>query len=145
MAHFRPRNLSVRLPRGLSVIPSNEQFRARAKALYEIVEADLKARCIQAFGFTDPADVKIQNGLKNDLACVVRSDLESVEALAQFLLAVGRKWGLRIAVRFFERYLGASGESMELNRDEALECDLARNGMAENIERFKQQTFVAPG
>ncbi len=33
---------------------------------------------------------------------------------------------------------------MELNRDEALEFDLARNGVAENIERFKQQTFIAP-
>ncbi len=31
VAHFRPRNLSVRLPRGLSAIPSNEQFRARPR------------------------------------------------------------------------------------------------------------------
>ncbi|MEE8187786.1 MAG: hypothetical protein V3T80_01145 [Kiloniellales bacterium] len=144
VAHFTPRNLWVRLPRGLSAVPSNAQFRARAKALYEIVEADLKARCAEAFAIKDPVDVKIQQGLKDDLACVVRSDLEGVEALAQFLLAAGRKLGLKLAVRFFEHYLGASGSSIEVTREEAFEFDLIRNAVQENIERFKQRNFIAP-
>ncbi len=48
VAHFTPRNLSVHIARGLSAVPSNAQFRARAKALYETVAADLKARCVEA-------------------------------------------------------------------------------------------------
>jgi len=38
---FTPRNLSVRFPRGLPLVPSNAQFRARAKAIYQAVAADL--------------------------------------------------------------------------------------------------------
>ncbi len=137
VAHFTPRNLTVRLPRGLSAVPSNEQFRAKAKALYEMVEADLKARCAQAFGIKDPVDVKIQNGLNNDLACVVRTDLEGVEALAQFLLAEFRKWGLKLAVRFIENYLAAEATPIELGLEESPEFDLGRIGAADNVGRFK--------
>jgi hypothetical protein len=103
VAHFTARNLWVHNGRALSSVPSNAQFRARAKALYEAVEADLKARCVEAFGIKDPVDVKIQNGLTHDLACVVRTDLEGVEALAQFYLADWRKKGFTLAVRFLER------------------------------------------
>ena len=113
-AHFSPRNLWVHTGRALSSVPNNAQFRARAKALYEAVTADLKARCIEAFGISDPADVKIQNGLKEELACVVRTELEGVEALTKPLLAEGRKRGLKLAVRFFEHYLGASGSPIEV-------------------------------
>ena len=144
VAHFTPRNLWVRLPRGLSAVPSNEQFRARAKGLYEIVEADLKARCAEAFGIKDPADLKIQQGLKNELACVVRTDLEGIEALAQFLLATGRKGDLKLAVRFFENYLNMKEPFIRVGRDEAFEFDLVRNAVQENIERFKQRNFIAP-
>jgi hypothetical protein len=144
VAHFTPRNLSVHTGRGLSSIPSNAQFRARAKALYEIVEADLKSRCAEAFAIKDPVDMKIQQGLKDDLACVVRSDLEGVEALAQFILAAGRTLGLKLAVRFFEHYLGASRSSIELSREEALEFEEIRDAVQINIERFKQRNFIAP-
>ena len=88
---FTPRNLSVRLPRGLPLVPSNAQFRARAKAIYQAVAADLKVRCAEAFVIKDPVDVKIQQGLKDDLACVVRTDLEGVEAMARLFLADFRK------------------------------------------------------
>ena len=91
VARFSPRNLSVHIARGLSIVPSNAQFRARAKAIYQAVEADLKARCAEAFAIKDPVDVKIQQGLKGDLACVVRTDLEGVEAMARFFLADFRK------------------------------------------------------
>ncbi len=144
VAHFTPRNLSVRLPRGLSAVPSNAQFRAKTKALYEMVEADLKARCVQAFGIKDPVDVKIQNGLKNDLACVVRTDLEGVEALAQFLLADFRKQGFTLAVRFFEHYLKANGDSIQLGREEALAFDDVQDAAAVNVERFWQDNLIAP-
>jgi hypothetical protein len=144
VAHFTPRNLWVHNGRTLSSVPNSTQFHARAKVLYEAVAADLKARGIQAFAITDPADVKIQNGLKDDLAHVVRTDLEGVEALAQFLLAVGRKKGFTLAVRFFEHYLRASGSSIEIGRGEALEFDLIRNAVQENAERFKQRNFIAP-
>ena len=126
VAHFTPRNLWVHNGRTLSSVPNNTQVRARSKALYEAVTADLKARSIQAFGITDPADVKIQNDLKDDLACVVWTELEGVEALTQFLLAEGRKRGLKLAVRFFEHYLGASGSSIEVSRAEAFEFDACR-------------------
>ncbi len=82
VAHFTPRNLWVHTGRALSSVPNSTQFRARTKVLYEAVAADLKARCVEAFAIKDPVDVKIQNGLKDDLACVVRTDLEGVEALA---------------------------------------------------------------
>ncbi len=129
VAHFTPRKLSVNTGRGLSLVPSNAQFRARAKALYQAVAADLKARCVQAFAIKDPVDVKIQQGLKDDLACVVRTELEGVEAFARSLLAIGRKLGLKLAVRFFEHYLGASGSAIEMRRDEALEFDLIKNAV----------------
>ncbi len=129
---------------GLSAIPSNEQFRAKAKALYEIVAADLKARCVEAFGITDPVDVKIQNGLKDDLACVVRTDLEGVEALAQFYLADFRKQGFTLAVRFLENYLKANGDPIELSREEALAFDEVRDAIAINIERFWQDNLIEP-
>ncbi len=123
---------------------ATSQFRAKAKALYEIVEADLKARCIQAFGITDPVDVKIQNGLKNDLACVVRTDLEGVEALAQFLLAEFRNAGLKLAVRFVENYLAAKATPIEIGLEQSPEFDLGRIGAADNVERFKQQNLISP-
>ncbi len=144
VAHFTPRNLTVRLPRGLSVVPSNAQFRAKAKVLYEMGEDDLKARCAQAFGFKDPADVKIQNGLKDDLACVVRTDLEGVEALTQFFLAEFRKAGLKLAVRFVENYLAAKATPIELGLEQSPEFDLGRVGAADNVERFKQQNLISP-
>lgn len=114
------------------------------KVLYEAVAVDLKARCAEAFGIKGPVDMKIQNGLKNDLACVVRSDLEGVETLAAFVLAEFRKYGLRLAARFFEHYLGASGQPIDLSRDEAFEFDLIRNAVQENVERFKQLNFISP-
>ena len=144
VARFTPRNLSVHTGKGLSPVTSNAQFRARAKALYEAVAADLKARCAEAFAIKDPVDVKIQNGPKSDLACVVRTDLEGVEALAQFFLADFRKKGFSLAVRFLENYLKADGGFIKLSRDEALEFDLIRNAVQENIERFKQRNFIAP-
>ncbi len=143
-AHFTPRNLWLHTGRTLSSVPNNTQFRARAKAFYEAVTTDLKARCVDTFGIKDPADVKIQNGLKDDLACVVRTELEGVEALTQVLLAEGRKRGLKLAVRFFEHYLGASGSPIEIGRDEALEFDLIRNAVQENNERFKERNFISP-
>jgi hypothetical protein len=137
-------NLWVHNGRTLSNISNSTQFRARAKALHEAVAADIKARGIQAFGITDPADVKIQNGLKDDLACVVRTDLEGVQALSAFILAEFRKSGLRLAARFFEYYLGATGRAMDLSREEALEFDLIKNAVQENVERFKQRNFISP-
>ncbi len=144
VAHFTPRNLSIRLPRGLSAVPSNAQFRARAKVLYELVEADLKSRCAEAFAIKDPVDVKIQQGLKDDLACVVRTDLEGVEALTQVLLADWRKKGFTLAVQFLENYLKADGTAIELGLGESPEFDLGRNGAAENVERFKQRNLLSP-
>jgi hypothetical protein len=108
VAHFTPRNLWVHNGRTLSSVSNSTLFQVRAKALYEAVAADLKARCAQAFAIKDPVDVKIQNGLKDDLACVVRTDLEGVEAMAQFILADWRKKGFTLAVRFFENYLKAN-------------------------------------
>ncbi len=144
VAYFTPRNLWVHNGRRLSNVTNSVQFQARAKALYEAAAADLKARCAAAFGISDPVDVKIQNGLKGDFACVVRTELEGVEALSAFILAEIRKSGLRLAARFFEHYLGASGQAIGLSRDEALEFDLIKNAVQENVERFKQQNFISP-
>ena len=143
-AHFTPRNLWVHNGRALSSVSNNTQFQVRTKVLYEAVAADLKTRCVDAFGITDPVDVKIQNGLKDDLACVVRTDLEGVEALAQFLLAEGRKKGFTLAVRFLENYLKADGTAIELGLGESPEFDLGRNGAAENVERFGEQNLLSP-
>ncbi len=126
------------------VLKRNTQFQVRAKALYEAVAIDLKARCVEAFGITDPVDVKTQNGLKGNLASVVRTDLEGVEALAAYILAEFRKNGLRLAARFLEHYLGASRQAIELSRDEAFEFDLIKNAARENVERFKQRNFISP-
>ncbi|MHA1152947.1 MAG: hypothetical protein ACTSQ7_09845, partial [Alphaproteobacteria bacterium] len=144
VAHFTPRGLWVDGGGGLSHVPNNTQFRAKAKALYEIVAADLKARCIAAFAITDPVDVKIQNGLKDDLACVVRTDLEGVEALMQFLLADGRKKGFTLAVRFLEHYLKADASKIDLSREEALTFDEVQDAAAVNIERFWQDNLIEP-
>ena len=144
VARFTPRNFFVHNGRRLSSIMTNPLFLAIAKPLYQAVAADLKARCAEAFAIKDPVDVKIQQGLKDDLACVVRTDLEGVEALAQVILAGFRKTGLKLAARFFEHYLGASGSSIEVRRDEALEFDLIKNAAQENAERFKQRNFIAP-
>lgn len=144
VAHFTPRNLWADSGAGLSHVPNNTQFRAKAKVLYEIVAADLKARCIQAFGITDPVDLKIQNGLKGDLACVVRTDLEGVEALAQFYLADWRKKSFTLAARFLEHYLKANGSKIELSREEALAFDEVQDAAAVNIERFWQDNLIEP-
>ncbi len=88
--------------------------------------------------------MRIQQGLKDDLACVVRTDLEGVEAMAQVILAEGRKSGLKLAVRFLEHYLGASGTSLDLGLEESPEFDLGRIGAADNIERFRQQNLISP-
>ena len=103
-----------------------------------------RARCVAAFGITDPVDVKIQQSLKDDLACVVRTELEGVEAFAQSLLAEGRKRGFKLAVRFFEHYLAASGSLIELSREEAFEFDLIKNAVRKNVERFTQLNFISP-
>ncbi len=144
VAHFSPRNLWVHNGRALSSVPNNAQFRARAKVLYEAVAADLKARCVEAFAIKDPVDVKIQNGLKHDLACVVRTDLEGVEALAQFYLADGRKKGFTLAVRFLENYLKANADTIELSREDALAFEDVRDAVAVNIERFWQDNLIEP-
>ena len=106
VVRFSPRKFSVHNGRRLSSVMSNAVFLGVAKALYVVVAADFKARCIEAFGVKDGADLKVQERLKDDLACVVRTELEGVQALAQLLLAEGRKRGLKLAVRFFEHYLG---------------------------------------
>ena len=144
VAHFTPRNLWVHNGRALSSVSNNTQFQVRTKVLYEAVAADLKTRCVDAFGITDPVDVKIQNGLKDDLACVVRTDLEGVEALTQFVLAEGRKEGFTLAVRFLENYLKADGAAIELGFGESPEFDLGRNGAVENVERFGEQNLLSP-
>ena len=144
VAYFTPRNLWVHNGRNLSNVSNSVQFHARAKVLYEAAAADLKGRCTAAFGISGPIDVKIQNGLKDDLACVVRTELEGVEALGVFILAELRKWGLRLAARFFEHYLAASGQAIDLSREEALEFDLIKNAAQENVERFKQRNFISP-
>ena len=144
VAHFTPHGLSVDTGNGLSPVLNNTQFRAKAKALYEIVAADLKARCVAAFGITDPVDVKIQNGLKDELASVVRTDLEGVEALAQFYLADWRKKGFTLAVRFLEHYLKVDGSNIELSREEALTFDEVHDAAAVNIERFWQDNLIEP-
>ncbi len=144
VAHFTPRSFSVHGGQRLSPVMSNTVFRDRVKKLHDPLAADIKARCAEAFGIEDPVDVKIHERLKDELACVVRTDLEGVEALAQFFLAAGRKRGLKLAARFFEHYLGASGSSIEVRRDEALEFDLVRNAAEENVIRFKERNFIAP-
>ncbi len=144
VARFSPRKFSVHNGRRLSSVMSNAVFLGVAKGLYQALAADLKARCIEAFAIKDPADLKIQQSLKDDLACIVRTELEGVEAFAQSLLAEGRKRGLKLAVRFFEHYLGASGSSIEVRREEALALDLIHNAVQINIERFKERNFIAP-
>jgi hypothetical protein len=144
VGRFTPRHFSLNNGRRLSPVMSNAIFRGIAKGLHDALAADLTARCVEAFGIKDPVDVRIQQGLKDELACVVRTELEGVEAFAQSLLATGRKLGLKLAVRFFEHYLGASGRSIEVSREEAFEFDLIRNAVQENIERFKQRNFIAP-
>ncbi len=144
VAHFSPRKLWVHNGRALSSVPNNAQFRARAKALYEAVAADLKARCIEAFGVKDPVDVKIQQGLKDDIACVVRTDLEGVEALAQFILADWRKKGFTLAVRFMENYLKANAAFVRVSRDEALSFPEVEAAVAVNVERFWEINVIAP-
>ena len=144
VAGFTPRHFSLHNGRRLSSVMSNTVFRGIAKGLHDALAADLQGRCVAAFGITDPVDVKIQQGLKDDLACVVRTELEGVEAFAESLLAFFRNEGLRLAVRFWEHYLGASGRSIEVRRDEALEFDLVKNAVQENIERFKERNFISP-
>ncbi len=144
VARFTPRHFSVHNGRRLSSVMSNTIFRGIAKGLHDALAADLQGRCVAAFDITDPVDVKIQQGLKNDLACVVRTELKGVEAFAQSLLAEGRKHGFKLAVRFWEHYLGASGRSIGVSRDEAFEFDLVTNAVQENIERFKERNFIAP-
>jgi hypothetical protein len=75
VARFTPRNFSVHNGQRLSSIMTNPLFLGIAKPLYQAVAADLKARCIEAFAIKDPVDVKILQGLKDDIACVVRTDL----------------------------------------------------------------------
>ena len=144
VARFTPRNLSVHIARGLSAAPSNAQFRARAKALYVAVEADLMARCTTAFGIKDLVDVKIQQGLKDDLACVVRMSWKGLRHSSNSILAAFRDFGLALPVRLLEHYLGASGSSIQVSRDEALQFGLIRNAVEVNIERFKERNFIAP-
>jgi len=144
VAHFTPRNLGIHNGRTLSSVSNNTQFQARAKVLYEAVGADLKARCVAAFGITDPADVKIQNGLKDPLASVVRTDLEGVEALAQFILADWRKKGFTLAVRLFENYLKANAGLVPVSQDEALSFPEVRDAVAINVKRFWDINVIAP-
>ncbi len=145
VARFTPRNFSVHNGRRLSSVMTNPLFLAIAKPLYQAVTADLKARCIEAFAIKDPVDVKIQLGLKDDIACVVRTDLEGVEALAQVFLADFRKKGFSLAVRFLENYLKADGDSIELSREAVLEFEEIQDAVQKNIDRFKEETFIAPG
>ncbi len=144
VARFTPRNFSVHNGQRLSSVMTNPLFLAIAKPLYQAVAADLKARCTEAFAIKDPVDVKIQQGLNYDIACVVRTDLEGVEALAQFYLADWRKKGFTLAVRFLENYLKAEADLMVLSRDEALSFEDVRDAVEINIERFKQNNLIAP-
>ncbi len=144
VAHFTPRNLWVHNGRNLSNVSNSVQFQARAKGLYQAVAADLKTRCIDAFGITDPVDVKIQDGLKRDLACVVRTDLEGVKAFAQFYLADFRKKGFTLAVRFLENYLKADADEIPLGRADALVFEEVLDAVAVNIERFWQDNLIEP-
>ena len=144
VARFTPRNFSVHNGQRLSSIMTNPLFLAIAKPLYQAVAADLKARCAEAFAIKDPVDVKIQQGLKDDIACVVRTDLEGVEALAQVFLADFREKGFSLAVRFLENYLKANGDPIELTREAVLEFEEIRDAVQKNIERFKEETLIAP-
>ncbi len=144
VARFTLRNFFVHNGRRLSSVMTNAVFLGIAKALYQAVAADLKARCVEAFAIKDPVDVKIQQGLKDHLACVVRTDLEGVEALARFFLAEFRKKGFSLAVRFLENYLKANGDSIELTREEVLEFVEIQDAVQKNIERFKEKTIIAP-
>lgn len=144
VAHFTPRNLWIHNGRNLSNASNSVQFQVRAKVLYEAVAADIKARCVETFGTTDPVDVKIQNGLKHDLACVVRTDLEGVEALAQFVLADYRKQSFTLAAQFLENYLKANADPIKVSREDALAVEEVRDAVAVNIERFWQNNLVAP-
>ncbi len=47
---------------------SNAVFLGVAKALYQALAADLKTRCVEACAIKDPADLKVQQSLKDDLA-----------------------------------------------------------------------------
>ena len=88
--------------------------------------------------------MKIQNGLKDDLAGVVRTDLEGVEALAQFILADWRKKGFTLAVQFFENYLKANANFVPVSRDDALSFPEVQAAVAVNVERFWEINVIAP-
>ncbi len=145
VARFTPRNFFVHNGQRLSSIMTNPLFLGIAKPLYQAVTADLKARCIEAFAIKEPVDVKIQQGLKDDIACVVRTDLEGVEALAQVFLADFREKGFSLAVRFLDNYLKANGDPIELSREAVLEFEEIRDAVQKNIERFKEETLIVPG
>ena len=145
VARFSPRNLSIHNgQRFTGFLHNGAAFRDRAKALHDAVAAGLKARCAEGFALKESVDGKIQQGLKNELACVVRTDLEGVEALFRFILTSFRDFGLTLPVRLLEHYLGASGSSIKVSREEALEFGLIRNAVQENNERFKERNFISP-
>ncbi|MCH8998199.1 MAG: hypothetical protein IID48_08010 [Proteobacteria bacterium] len=144
VAHFTPRKFAVHGGQRLSPVMSNTMFRDRVKELHDPLAADIKARCTEAFGIKDPVDVKIQERLKDDLACVVRTDLEGVEALAQFILADWRKKGFTLAVQFFENYLKANANFVPVSRDDALSFPEVQAAVAVNVERFWEINVIAP-
>ena len=82
--------------------------------------------------------------MKDDIACVVRTDLEGVEALARFFLADFRGKGFSLAVRFLENYLKADGDTIELSREAVLEFEEIQDAVQKNIERFTQINLIAP-
>ena len=74
----------------------------------------------------------------------MRTDLEGVEALAQFILADWRKNGFTLAVSFFENYLKVNAQYVPVSRDEALSFEDVQNAVAVNVQRFWETNVIAP-
>ncbi len=116
----------------------------QARPVYQAIADDLSQRAAQAFRTSDPAAQAANRQLKGQLALIISDKLMTAEDQAQTVLFATGRLQNKLAEQFWAHYLGASGEAFLLSRDEALAFQPVANAVAENNQRFLEQSLLAP-
>ena len=112
---FRPNNLMLQDGRGSGThVPSSQALQIKARPLYQTLANDINARCARILGIKDTEDRRINDTLKNKLTCVVRSEVDGIEAWARARVvgstSIGRNMVMYCKYQLF--YLEVNGRNI---------------------------------
>ena len=142
VAEFVPRRTPR--PSGYPLSGGPGGLARRAPQLHKMLAEEIRQRCRQIAKIVDFTDRRVEQKVEGLLAGVVLNELEGACFSAEKKLKTFQGFDNPLAARFFSNYLSATGRSIELTAKEALIFDDVMKAVAKNMQRFKEESLVAP-